>query len=177
MQLFIFNLLICLFYLNLSHFDYQKRIWERKWTGKTKIESGKDASKIYPFGKDRALAILKYSSMPSTSRHHWGTDIDLNNFENDYFEKGQGLKEYEWLTTNARNYGFCQVYSKKGDDRPEGYELENWHWSYLPVSQKLTNLAKEQMKDEMIEGFEGAEGAIAIGVVEKYILGINPVCK
>lgn len=159
------------------NFDYQKGIWERKWTGKTKIEGGKDASKIYPFGKDRALAILKYSSMPSTSRHHWGTDIDLNNFENDYFEKGQGLKEYEWLTTNARNYGFCQVYSKKGDDRPEGYELENWHWSYLPVSQKLTNLAKEQMKDEMIEGFEGAEGAIAIGVVKKYILGINPVCK
>jgi LAS superfamily LD-carboxypeptidase LdcB len=158
------------------NFDYQKGIWERKWTGETKIESGKDASKVYPFGKDRALAILKYSSMPSTSRHHWGTDIDINNFENSYFEKGQGLKEYEWLTANAPEYGFCQVYSPKGDDRPYGYELENWHWSYLPVAKKLTQLAKEKMKDSMIEGFQGAEDAPEIGVVEKYILGINPVC-
>lgn len=159
------------------NFDYQKGIWERKWTGKTKIESGKDASKVYPFGKERALAILKYSSMPSTSRHHWGTDIDLNNFENDYFATGQGLKEYEWLTANAGEYGFCQVYSEKGDDRPFGYELERWHWSYLPVARELTNLAKKIMKDSFISGFEGAESAKEIGVLEKYVLGINPMCK
>ena len=42
--------------------------------------------------------IMKYSSMPSTSRHHWGTDIDLNSLENSYFEKGEGKKySIGWL--------------------------------------------------------------------------------
>ena len=49
--------------------------------------------------------------MPSTSRHHWGTDIDLNSLNNSYFSSGKGLKEYDWLTTNANHYGFYQVYT------------------------------------------------------------------
>jgi len=159
------------------NFDYQKGIWERKWRGETKIENGKDASKAWPDPKDRALAILRFSSMPGTSRHHWGTDIDLNDFENSYFESGTGLKEYEWLVAHGADYGFCQVYTKKDDRRPEGYEMEKWHWSYLPVARPLTNYAKNNLKDSLITGFAGAEAAPMIGVVEKYVLGINPDCQ
>ncbi len=63
------------------NFYAQKAIWNRKWQ---KYEA------LSP--KDRALKILEYSSMPGTSRHHWGTDIDLNNLNNSFFEKGEGLK-------------------------------------------------------------------------------------
>lgn len=159
------------------NFNYQKGIWERKWTGKTKVEGGQDLSKTTPPNAERAKKILLYSSMPGTSRHHWGTDIDLNSFSNKYFESGKGLKEYEWLQANAAQYGFCQSYSPKGAERPHGYEEEKWHWSYLPIAQPLTNLAKAQLKDEMISGFQGAATATEIGVVEKYVLGINPSCK
>lgn len=158
------------------NFDYQKGIWEGKWTGARPIENGKDASKAYPNPKERALKILEYSSMPGTSRHHWGADMDLNAFSNSYFEKGEGLKIYEWLTSHAAEYGFCQPYSPKGEERPYGYNEEKWHWSYLPVAQPLTALAKEKLKDEMIAGFKGAEVAEEIGVVEKYVLGVNPEC-
>lgn len=157
-------------------FEYQKGIWERKWTGERQVD-GKDLSKSLPDAKARALKILEFSSMPGTSRHHWGTDIDLNSFENSYFEKGQGLKEYQWLAQNADKYGFCQVYSEKGDDRPHGYNLEKWHWSYLPLAQPLTEFAREQLKDTDIQGFMGAEVATRIGVVGKYVLGINPACR
>ncbi len=159
------------------NFSYQKGIWERKWTGQTKIENGKDASAAYPDPKTRALKILEYSSMPSTSRHHWGTDIDLNNFENEYFESGQGLKEYTWLVQHAAEYGFCQVYSPKGAARPHGYNEEKWHWSYLPLASRLIATAQQDLTDEMIVGFKGAEVATEIGVVGKYIMGINPACK
>ena len=158
------------------NFDYQKGIWERKWTGAQAIEDGKDASKAYPNPKERALKILEYSSMPGSSRHHWGTDMDLNAFTNEYFEKGEGLKIYQWLTAHAPEYGFCQPYSPKGEERPYGYNEEKWHWSYLPVAQPLTALAKEKLKDEMITGFKGAEVAEEIGVVQKYVLGINTDC-
>lgn len=159
------------------NFNYQKGIWERKWTGKTKVEGGQDLSKTTKPTAERAKKILLYSSMPGTSRHHWGTDIDLNSFNNKYFETGKGLREYEWLQANAAKYGFCQPYSPKGTERPHGYEEEKWHWSYLPIAQPLTNLAKAKLKDNMISGFQGAATATEIGVVEKYVLGIAPVCK
>ncbi|MFK7932906.1 MAG: M15 family metallopeptidase [Saprospiraceae bacterium] len=158
------------------NFNYQKGIWERKWTGKTKVR-GKDISKTISEPVVRAKEILLYSSMPSTSRHHWGTDIDLNSFDNDYFKTGTGEKVYDWLLQNAPQYGFCQPYTAKGKDRPHGYEEERWHWSYLPIAQPLTDLAEAKLKDSMIEGFKGAETAEEIGVVEKYVLGINSVCR
>lgn len=157
-------------------FDHQKRIWEGKWTGQRKIAGGKDASKSYPNPKDRALKILEFSSMPGTSRHHWGTDIDLNSFENSYFERGRGLKEYNWLLKHAATYGFCQPYTQKDKQRPNGYNEEKWHWSYLPIAKQLTDKAEKVLKDELIQGFKGAETATDIEVVKKYVLGINQAC-
>ncbi len=159
------------------NFEMQKQIWEGKWKGNRFLEGNINAAKRYPDPKDRALAILRFSSMPGTSRHHWGTDMDINNFTNAYFEKGKGLKEYQWLLENAAKYGFCQPYTEKGDERPDGYNEEKWHWSYVPVAGKLTKLAETKMKDEMITGFLGAETAASIGIVEKYVLGVNPQCK
>ena len=158
------------------NFDYQRGIWERKWTGTTKIEAGVDASVAYPDSADRALAILRYSSMPGTSRHHWGTDIDFNAFENSWFESGEGLVLYEWLTANAAEYGFCQPYTPKGSERPNGYEEEKWHWSYLPIALTLTELAQDSLDDSMIGGFKGSSAATDIDVVQKYVLGINQEC-
>lgn len=158
------------------NFDYQKGIWERKWTGDRRLSSGENAAEAYPDAKSRALAILKYSSMPGTSRHHWGTDIDLNAFNNDYFEKGEGAELYQWLAAHAAEFGFCQPYTPKGDERPYGYNEEKWHWSYLPVAMPLTQLAKEALRDSMISGFKGAEAAPGIQVVSRYVLGINQGC-
>ena len=158
-------------------FDVQKGIWEGKWLGRRKIESNKDASIAYPDPKTRALKILEYSSMPGTSRHHWGTDIDINALTNSYFEKGTGLKVYEWLTKHAATYGYCQPYTAKGKDRPDGYNEEKWHWSYLPLSLPLTNQCKSHLKNEMISGFKGSEVATEIDVVGKYVLGINHSCQ
>jgi len=83
------------------NFTHQSWIWDRKWKSK---------KKKLPNGKQRALNILKYSSMPGTSRHHWGTDIDLNNFNNSWFESGEGLKVFQWLEANAHTYGYCRPY-------------------------------------------------------------------
>ena len=157
-------------------FDVQKGIWEAKWDGKRK--SGDEllpASLTDPI--ERALKILRWSSMPGSSRHHWGTDIDLNNFTNSYFEEGQGLKEYQWLLANARSFGFCQPYTTKGPDRPDGYNEEKWHWSYYPLSSKYTDQAELRLKNEAISGFKGSDVADQIGVVKKYILGINHECR
>jgi LAS superfamily LD-carboxypeptidase LdcB len=157
------------------NFDYQKGIWERKWTGETKVR-GADLSKAIADPKLRALKILEYSSMPGTSRHHWGSDIDFNNFDNEWFEKGKGRKLWDWLEANAADYGFCRPYTKKDSARPHGYQEERWHWSYMPLSSYFMTLAAKEHSDSKITGFLGSEVAREIEVVDKYVFGINKNC-
>lgn len=156
-------------------FTRQKKIWEAKWNGQ-RLVGGKKLTESHPNPLDRALKILEYSSMPGTSRHHWGSDFDLNALENSYFESGRGAKEYQWLISNAPSFGFCQVYTKKGELRPTGYEEEKWHWSYVPLSSKITSVADTLLSNDLIAGFDGAETAVEIDIVKNYILGINPDC-
>ena len=136
------------------NFYEQKSIWERKW------EKYKNLPAI-----DRAKKILEFSSMPTTSRHHWGTDMDLNNLNNSYFEKGQGKKEYEWLIENGNNYGFYQVYTLKNTGRT-GYNLEKWHWSYLPLANRYLNYYNQNIEYKDISGFKGAELADKLTIIK-----------
>ncbi|MEL6254695.1 MAG: M15 family metallopeptidase [Bacteroidota bacterium] len=159
------------------NFFRQKQIWEAKWTGARKV-GGKDLSKSKPDPAERATEILLFSSMPGTSRHHWGSDMDLNAFENSYFASGKGLKEYEWLKAHAAEYGFGQPYTEKGEGkRLYGYEEEKWHWSYLPLAKKYLKAYVAQVVPADIYGFKGAEVAEKLKVIERYVEGIASDCK
>jgi len=151
------------------NFDSQKTIWDNKWNGKIKVE-GKNLTTISDL-KNRAKLILLYSSMPGTSRHHWGTDFDLNSLDNNYFSSGDGLKIYQWLTTHASEYGFCQPYSSKANGRT-GYEEEKWHWSYLPLSKLFLEEYKKQISYSDITGFEGSEEAFPLEIITDYVDGV-----
>jgi zinc D-Ala-D-Ala carboxypeptidase len=158
------------------NFDRQQEIWEAKWTGARAVD-GQNIAETIPDPVKRALKILEFSSMPGSSRHHWGTDIDINALTDSYFTQGEGKKVYAWLSAHAAEYGFCQPYTPFGSDRQSGYFEEKWHWSYMPVSAVLTSQAEKQLNNKMISGFKGAETAEKIGIVEKYVLGINPNCR
>lgn len=158
------------------NFDRQKGIWEDKWHGRRAVD-GKMLKGEPKSAAERALLIMRWSSMPGTSRHHWGTDIDINNLTNPYFQSGQGKKEYDWLVAHAKEYGFCQTYSAKGESRPHGYEEEKWHWSYTPLSIPFTKAYQKLISNGDIKGFTGCEAASDIQAVEKYVLGINQGCR
>lgn len=155
-------------------FDHQKRIWEGKYNGKRLVD-GKNLAKVMPDPGERSLKILEYSSMPGTSRHHWGTDIDINDLENSYFSNGQGLKEYNWLLKNAADYGFCQVYTPKKGVRT-GYEEEKWHWSYMPIAKHYLNAYIDNVQYSDITGFAGSQSAAKIEVIRNYVFGIDSEC-
>ena len=119
------------------NFDYQKDIWEKKWSGATLVD-GKNLSESVPDGIERFRKILEYSAVPGASRHHWGTEIDLNGVNPPYFRSEKGKKEYAWLVENAEIFGFCQTYNEKDGSqtgppatlslaRRAGYNEEKWH--------------------------------------------------
>ncbi|MEY3442524.1 MAG: hypothetical protein RLZZ519_805 [Bacteroidota bacterium] len=157
-------------------FNDQKGIWENKWSGRTLV-GGKNLSTAVADPAERAKAILRYSSMPGSSRHHWGTDMDLNSLENGFFDSGTGKKVYEWLQAHAAEYGFCQPYSAMGADRPNGYQEERWHWSYMPISARYLRAYRAQVKLSDINGFLGSETAVPLNVIEHYVSGIAPACR
>ena len=157
-------------------FNHQRRIWNDKWNGRQMLEGNINATSIAD-PVERVREILRFSAMPGTSRHHWGTDIDLNSLVNSYFESGQGKRVYDWLQQNAAHYGFCQPYTAQGNNRQGGYEEEKWHWSYMPVSKKYLQAFKESVGYEHITGFDEWETASQIGVIERYVLDVNGECK
>jgi len=158
------------------NFYSQKTIWEEKWKGKRKISGAADITKT----SDpllRSLKILEYSSMPGTSRHHWGTDFDINTLNNLYYEKGEGKIIYQWLKQNASKYGFAQPYT---EGRTDGYKEEKWHWSYIPLAKQYlkewNNSYQEDPSQFTRSGiFSGSEKSGHLAPV--YVNSINPACK
>ena len=148
------------------NFDAQKRIWEKKY----ERNKNKGLSDIENIKK-----IMIWSSMPSTSRHHWGTDIDINGFD-EYFDgkNPQANKEYEWLKENASKFGFCQTYTeKKEGGRLTGYNEEKWHWSYMPIAKQLLEDYSRLINYSDIKGFSASEFSQELNIIEKYVFGIE----
>ena len=156
------------------NFIYQKDLWNKKWTGKTLVDT-KNLKQTIPDELARFKKILEYSAVPGTSRHHWGTDIDINNAVPEYFDSEKGKKEYNWLIKNAPTFGFCQTYNER-EKRVNGYNEEKWHWSYLPIAKELTQDYKNNITKNDINNFNGDQYIEKIDLINDYVLNINPEC-
>ncbi len=154
----------------MRNYQYQNGIWQRKWDGlSTKIAQ---PQKI-------AQEILKYSSMPGTSRHHWGTDVDITSVSSEYFKTTeQGKVLYQWLKDNMPKYGFCQPFN---DGRKGGYLPEEWHWSYKPIASQYIAQYKAQLETNATQithslNFVGHDKITLDALVKEYVLTVNRDC-
>jgi predicted deacylase len=98
---------------------------------------------------DRLREILRFSSLPGTSRHHWGTEVDLNSVKPAEWEPAAKSKPAgrffalgQWLQANAPSVGLVQAYTP---GRSGGYEPEAWHYSYAPISVGLRERYNKQV--------------------------------
>jgi len=160
-------------------FYHQQRIWERKYLNYT--EDG-----MFPL--EAIDKIIEYSTIPGTSRHHWGTDIDIIDgnpkvtggvLDPDKFEAGGPFEGFKgWLDENSTKYGFYLVYTN--NPRRRGFKYEPWHYSYAAISiPMLTEYRKLNiLKLMQHENFLGSNH-FTTGFIKTYlqdnILDINPV--
>ena len=161
-------------------FDRQKSIWNRKYS--RYIKQGLSPEKAIE-------KIIEYSTIPGTSRHHWGTDIDIIEggkkhpenvlIQNNFNSKGvyAGLKK--WMDNNANNYGFYLVYSQ--EENRKGFKYEPWHYTYKPVSKPMLTqfLALDLIQilsENEIEGLNYINSLFLNRYIEENILDINPNC-
>ncbi|MBP7548329.1 MAG: M15 family metallopeptidase [Corallincola sp.] len=120
--------------------DYQRQalIWNGKWDGSRPLADG-------PRPQDeqqRLHAILRWSALPGSSRHHWGSDLDL--FASNLLPTGTSLQlepwEYQpgghqhplwqWLQRHAAEFGFFWPYDRERG----GVAAEPWHLSFGDIA-------------------------------------------
>lgn len=118
-------------------FERQEAIWTRKFAASSQDEAG-------------IATILHWSALPGTSRHHWGTDMDiydatalgeqkLHLVREEYTEGGPCWPLWRWLQDHAAEYGFYWPYQGRGN----GVAAEPWHLSYVPLAVKYLELWRD----------------------------------
>src|SRR5690606_10963489 len=170
-----FNIHVISSYRSYIH---QNGIWERKY--KSYRSQGLSHQKTIE-------KIIEYSTIPGTSRHHWGTDLDIidstrgipsNPLSEVHFNEGGRMHKFKiWLDENAEKFGFYLVYTNVTDRK--GFAYEPWHFSYKPLSIKMLKAYKELDIKKILQQNKlmGSEN-FTDEFVEKYkrenILDINP---
>jgi len=159
-------------------FDKQKQIFENKY----RLFLSEELTPLEAINK-----IIEYSTIPGTSRHHWGTDIDIIDAnaprpesvleEEHFYGNGPYCKLKEWLNINATSFGFYEVYTNNPDRK--GFKHEPWHFSYAPISKPMLEEykrldLKKVFEEENILGNEYFTNDFINQYRNEHILDINP---
>jgi LAS superfamily LD-carboxypeptidase LdcB len=124
-------------------FSQQLAIWNAKAGGKrVLLDRQSQPVDIQGLDDDKLIdIILLWSALPGTSRHHWGTDLDLYDasaisrdalrlVEAEYAAEGPCGKLHAWLERHGAQFGFFFPY-RVG---LSGVSPEPWHLSYAPAA-------------------------------------------
>lgn len=128
-------------------FERQAAIWNGKACGARSVhdDTGAPIDIDQLSGRQLLHAILRFSALPGTSRHHWGTDVDVYDVaavDTGYAvqltpqEVGPGgfFDAFHcWLDERIavdESHGFFRPYAHDNG----GVAVERWHLSYAPIS-------------------------------------------
>ncbi len=170
-----FNIHVISSYRSYTH---QNSIWERKY--KSYRKQGLSHEKTIE-------KIIQYSTIPGTSRHHWGTDLDIidstkgipsNPLSETHFNEGGRMHKFKlWLDQNSEKFGFYLVYTNTKDRK--GFAYEPWHFSYRPLSIRMLDEYKKLdikkiLQSNKLMGSEYFTDEFVGKYKKENILDINP---
>ena len=169
-------------------FERQMHIWNNKYSGNTAIlDKNEKAIDIQNISEiDKLYKLLHWSALPSASRHHWGTDIDvydptllpanqsLQLQKSEYLNGGYFSELTEWLGNNIQQFGFYRPYQ----DDQGGVAQEPWHISYFPLAddflkQLNIELIEQTLTDHPILGKDLIKSQLTT-IYDQYICNISP---
>ena len=163
-------------------FYKQQMIWNNKYK--------KFTNEFSLDGPTAIKEIIRFSTIPGTSRHHWGTEIDIidKNFENEkdllfskkYEEGGIFSSLKKWMDKNSKRFGFYIVYDD--DSNRPGFEYEPWHYTYKSVSdlyqrEFLKLDLKSIISKTRVEGKEFINDEFIKKYIDENIMGISSHLK
>jgi LAS superfamily LD-carboxypeptidase LdcB len=164
-------------YSSYRSFDHQAGIFNRKYTAYSK--NVKDPKQVI-------REIIKYSTIPGTSRHHWGTDLDMIDESQtrpkavldtpNFLEGGVYHNFYQWMLKHGNSYGFYEAYTN--DPKRTGFEFEPWHWSFaehsIPMLEHYVSLPlHEKLPLKDLQGHQFLDEAFLSHYKQNWGLGLN----
>ncbi len=130
-------------------FERQKKIWNEKVQGIRKVfdDNESEVNLENLSESEKINMITRFSAIPGTSRHHWGTDIDIfdsNELDrcdlqlhpSEYSETGVFSKLESWLSECIENNENCGFFRPYKEDLG-GIHPEPWHISFKPLAQEF----------------------------------------
>jgi len=141
-------------------FEDQLSIWNRKADGKLAVlDSNAQPLDIDKMSKkELVMAILRWSALPGTSRHHWGTDLDVFDAKarpqgydiecipEEVEGSGMFAPLHDWLDQHMTDFGFFRPY----DCDRGGVACERWHLSFAPISEINQNQFTVDLMEETV---------------------------
>ena len=145
-------------------FDRQLTIWNTKARGERAChdDAGNRLNLASMEAWDSVQAILRFSALPGTSRHHWGSDMDVfdesavpDNYQlqlvaEEYAGHGPFNTLNVWLQNRAGDFGFFYPYR---EDRG-GIAPEPWHLSYQPLAEQCANAMRASQWVQQMEAVD-----------------------
>ena len=126
----------------------QSDIVNAKWLGHRPVvdEEGVGLHRVALSDTDWLAAILRFSALPGTSRHHWGTDFDIwdrSTVTDDYapqlltseYQRGGVFAEMSAWLDDQISADNAEGFYKPYDVDRGGVAPEPWHISYRPVAE------------------------------------------
>jgi len=130
-------------------FERQLEIWNKKVLAKPDLNAS-----------EKIDSILRWSALPGTSRHHWGTDLDIIDAKalradmkvqlvpEEFEGEGPFCKLHDWLDDHMEKYGFYRPYQTERG----GVSPERWHLSYFPLAENyLSSLTEDLVRKVLSE--------------------------
>jgi LAS superfamily LD-carboxypeptidase LdcB len=173
-------------------FERQQCIWDAKISDQrpTLDDNGCAIDLVSLSTLDKIKSIMRWSALPGTSRHHWGTDIDIydraampENYclqlvAEEYTDNGPFSPMSRWLKDylhNADAPGFIFPYISDNN----GVMPEPWHLSYLPIARQYQEVWSLQLLQEILHKSDILEKATILSTIdalyERFIKdSINP---
>ena len=158
-------------------FNHQNLIWTRKYK----------RYRAQKFSSQGAVQRnIRYTAIPGSSRHHWGTEIDVVNGSIKTSRYPLSTKNFhgygiyksfrEWMDSNAHKYGYYQVYTN--DYTRRGFKYEPWHYSFAELGKPMLKEYRERGVEDRLK-YQELLGRryFTDNFIEKYtkdnIMGIN----
>lgn len=131
-------------------YDRQTEIINQKWTGARPVKDVVGLPLLRENVSDLAWleAILRFSALPGTSRHHWGTDLDIWDaaavcvdyqpaLEPSEYEQDGVFAEMNFWLDALISADDAEGFYKPYNTDYGGVAPEAWHISYRPVASAL----------------------------------------
>ena len=154
-------------------FDRQLVIWNAKVRGRKDVYDDKDRKVDMSAltEVEQVEAIMRFSALPGSSRHHWGTDFDV--YDASHIKRGYRLQLnlgecrdngpcaelHAWLDAELPHTGFYRPYAIDTG----GVSPEPWHLSFRSLASEYAGRMSIQI---LQQSWDGADLALAHAINE-----------